>query len=1349
MVNSVTHTNAGREQNTLKIWQQNVNKSSTCQHDLISSARLAREGIDIVALQEPYIGNIFGNTVTARDWNIIFPTTHGLESSKTRSIILIRSNIITDHWSQIEVNSGDISAVMLKGNWGTIAIFNAYIDCAHDIALEEMARSTKVFEETQGEAHRQRAHTLWLGDFNRHHPHWDNPSDTRLFTNEAIKSAEKLISLVADAGLELALPPQMTTHKHNVTKKWTRLDQVFLSEHTMDSLVSCYANRREPGVNTDHLPILTTLNMAVTHTPAKTVANFRNVDWDKFREELRSQLASLGLPGPIRSQSSLDTECDKLTKALQDTISIYVPTSELGPKTKRWWTKELTHLRRKANKLGRQASKLRSNPKHHIHAEYEAAKKQYAREIDRNKKQHWRDWLEKAEDPDIWTAHKYISAAAADGNNTRIPTLCRQAGESEIPAATNEEKSRLLAETFFPQQNSNPTADEQEEDREVTPVCHLHKLTRDQITRHLAKLKPYKAPGPDGIPNIVLTKCADLLLDRLFYIYKAMIKRKLFYEPWKKFTTVVLRKPGKPKYNTPKAYRPIALINTQVKVLTAILAEQLMYYAEKHTLLPENHFGGRKGRNATDAVQLLTHKIKGAWRQRKVVSVLFLDIEGAFPNADNKKLLQNLTKRKIPRALISFIANMLKDRTTVLKFDGYISETITLNNGIGQGDPLSMALYQFYNADLLDIPEGNMEDAIAYVDDAILIASGKTFHDTHERLSSMMTRAGGAIEWAEKHNSRFEYNKLALIDFAHHSKKLDRPVLTLPNTAVKPTLSTKYLGIILDQNLKWNDQLAYVIGKGSKWAAQVRRVARPSWGLTPRSARKLYIGTALPKTLYGIEVWCNPPRRAGKGKASTTTAIRKLTTVQRAGALAITGGFRTTPTDTLDAHAALLPMHLRIGKICYDKAIRIAALPETHPLCKQMKTAYRRRIKRHKSAIHTLASRLKWDPAQIETIPVVYANPARRKSIPFKVSIPEDKEKSKIVDGAAHEEIKVYSDGSIHDGQVGAAAVLFRNGVYSGRTLRLHLGKADEHTIYEAELVGLLLAIQLIKQEKRGKTSCAIGADNQAAIQALQSELTKPGQHLAAEFIAMARKISKSRSGGGYNLTIRWTAGHVGIVGNERADSEAKAAARGDSSPRGNIPKYIRKTIRKSTSALKQDHNKKGNEEWKKEWNESRRFKRFRAPDIVTPSSKKFITLISDRRLTKRMMSLIFQLRVGHAPLNSYLHRFKKVDSAHCPACGEEQETAEHFMLRCPNYEHERWALLKHVKSSTPRLEDILSNPKTIIPVANYINATERFKTQEQEHEREQQQVQGKEVELVTQQNAPCSAGTLRPTRQT
>ena len=809
-----------------------------------------------------------------------------------------------------------------------------------------------------------------------------------------------------------------------------------------------------------------------------------------------------------------------------------------------------------------------------------------------------------------------------------------------------------------------------------------------------------------------MTKCADLIIDRLYYIYEVMIKHRIYYALWKKFTTVVLRKPGKPKYNVPKAYRPIALINTQVKVLTAILAEQLMYYAERHNLLPENHFGGRKGRNATDAVHLLVNKIKCAWRKGKVMAVLFLDIEGAFPNADNVQLIRNLTKRRIPLDLVAFVANMLKDRSTELKFDGYTSEAITLNNGIGQGDPLSMALYQFYNADLLDIPVGKGESAIAYVDDAILVAEGADFHEAHDKLRNMMVKEDGALTWAEKHNSRFEFSKLALIDFAHHCRKINRPTLSLPGTEVKPTESTKYLGIILDQSLLWKEQLAYAIGKGSKWASQIHRLARPSWGLTPRSASKLYIGVALPRILYGLDIWCNTPQAAKQGrKPPKPIAYRKLASVQREGALAITGGYRTSPTDALNAHAALLPMHLRLGKVKHRMALRLASLPSTHPLNKQLRAAARRRVRRHKAPLHGAAESLGLDPDAIETIPVAKVNPAHKGKLPFKISIAPSKEQSKTDNQRVSEEIRVLTDGSIHNNQVGAAAVLLRKGKRA-RKLWFHLGSANDHTIYEAETVGLLLGMQLIKTEKRNKTSCAIGADNQAAILALQSELISPGQHIAAEIVKFAAQVKKTNKSGRYSLLVRWTAGHCGIKGNELADKEAKRAAGRHSSTDKDLPGYIRKAMKRSISALRQEHSKKANAEWKKEWNESERFKRFKAPDIVSPSSKKFLSLISGHRIPRKMSSLIFQLRVGHAPLNGYLHRFEKVDSAQCPACGEERETPEHFILRCPKYAHERWTLLRHVRDNTPRIEEVLSRPKIIVPLIQYIEATERFKAQ-------------------------------------
>jgi hypothetical protein len=78
------------------------------------------------------------------------------------------------------------------------------------------------------------------------------------------------------------------------------------------------------------------------------------------------------------------------------------------------------------------------------------------------------------------------------------------------------------------------------------------------------------------------------------------------------------------------------------KVITAIIANHITFYMEKHQLLPANHFGGRPGRTTTDAIHLLTNKVKVAWRKQCVASVLFLDIEGAFPNANPLRLKHNL-----------------------------------------------------------------------------------------------------------------------------------------------------------------------------------------------------------------------------------------------------------------------------------------------------------------------------------------------------------------------------------------------------------------------------------------------------------------------------------------------------------------------------------------------------------------------------------------------------------------------------------------------------------------------------------------------------------------------------------
>jgi ribonuclease HI len=903
-------------------------------------------------------------------------------------------------------------------------------------------------------------------------------------------------------------------------------------------------------------------------------------------------------------------------------------------------------------------------------------------------------------------AHKYISAPAGDGGKTRIPNLTVQGPEGKRMHSTNQDKGKALAKTFFPKKPQQENAS-QEEEEEPTPVCKANPISKEQIQKHIARLKPFKAPGPDGIPNIVLIKCSDILVDRLWRIYLAIVERSLYFAPWKTFTTIVLRKPGKPRYDIPKAYRPIALLNMLAKVLTSIIAEQLTFYSEKYQLLPPQHYGGRPARTTTDALHALIYRIKDAWRKKKVVLVLFLDIEGAFPNAVNKKLLRNMKRRSVPSKLVKFTDNLLRNCTTKLKFDDYTSEDIPIGNGIGQGDPLSMVLYQYYNADLLDILDNTNESAMAYVDDAILIATGADFMETHEVLADMMTRKGGAIEWSNDHNSRFEFSKLALMDFAHCNSKKVRCPLTLPNTTLAPLENTKYLGVYLNQHLDWGTQRNYAVEKGMKWTAQIRCATAPSWGLTPKHARRLFISVAIPRILYAIDVWglrfkCGATMQAGK----ITECNNKLASVQRAGTLAITGGLRTSPMDALNAHAFILPLHLEIEKHLYRSAVRIATLAPQHPLHKPVKKCASRSVKRHKSTLHELVQAFSIKPCNLETLATTGGNPAETHKRPFKLDIAKDKEASIKADKEGTERIKIYSDGSAHEGKVGAAAALIRPGKET-RKLHYHLGSTDHHTVFEAELVGLLLGLHLIKTEKK-RTSYALGVDNQAAIAAVAAPGNRSGHYLASAFLTAAFTLWKTNGTANYSLKLRWTAGHVNIEGNELADKEAKLAAEGTTSSASVLPKPFKKPLLHNKSAAKQAHKKKIKDAWCKDWKKSPRVSRIKLIDPSLPSTK-LLKLISEPNISRKGASWLFQLRTGHFPLNEYLYRFKRAESTSCPACGHLNESPQHFILDCPAYTHERWPLIVRKNREEKKYANIIEKPKNAIKLIDFIQATGRL----------------------------------------
>lgn len=271
--------------------------------------------------------------------------------------------------------------------------------------------------------------------------------------------------------------------------------------------------------------------------------------------------------------------------------------------------------------------------------------------------------------------------------------------------------------------------------------------------------------------------------------------------------------------------------------------------------------------------------------------------------------------------------------------------------------------------------------------------------------------------------------------------------------------------------------------------------------------------------------------------------------------MAITGALKTSATDVLEAHANLLPIPLLLQNTCHRAIIRLTAHPDTHPLHHPLRKAATRYVGSHRTSLHRLTNRLAIIPDKIESLIPARRPPSSKN--PWQTHIASSKEEAIKEHEQLTDTIQVYSDGSGYKGQIGAAAVLFRAGK-APRTLRFHLGTDDEHTVFEAEEVGLTLAAKLIATEHHLTFPISISVDNQASIQSGESFQSHPGSYLADRFRRIMQKTARQHNN--FDVTVRWVPGHSNVHGNEEADKHAKLAAenKDNNSPPARLPHYLR-----------------------------------------------------------------------------------------------------------------------------------------------------------------------------------------------
>ena len=209
-----------------------------------------------------------------------------------------------------------------------------------------------------------------------------------------------------------------------------------------------------------------------------------------------------------------------------------------------------------------------------------------------------------------------------------------------------EDLTRIMAEQFMSVFSSPMFSNEENELGVLMELGNSEsnlidiEFTENDIIKSIDKLSVNSAAGPDGIPAILLKKCAGTLSLPLKILWKSSMNTVSIPDEMKLGLITPVYKGG--SRSEPANYRPITLTSHIVKTFERIVVEKLVLYMEESNLFNESQHGFRRGRSClSQLIQHHSHLIE-VLEERSSADVVYLDFAKAFDKVDHGVLLRKL-----------------------------------------------------------------------------------------------------------------------------------------------------------------------------------------------------------------------------------------------------------------------------------------------------------------------------------------------------------------------------------------------------------------------------------------------------------------------------------------------------------------------------------------------------------------------------------------------------------------------------------------------------------------------------------------------------------------------------------
>ena len=603
---------------------------------------------------------------------------------------------------------------------------------------------------------------------------------------------------------------------------------------------------------TDHLPnymlVINKKQQSKVERPLIRLFSERNMV--KFKHELQN----------VNWRSAFDVE--DVNQAYENFIKLFTHhynscftltrLSRKRSRDKPWITSALKKSSRKKNSLYKRWIKTRSVKDE---SKYKNYKKIFVKIAKEAEIRHYKDLFDVKANTlkNLWlNLNKVCSFKKSKNNSTNIQKLVINNKEvtekHEICNELNKYFATVGENLVIEMQNSNNSrSDDNMRKYCDPPVKHsmfCKPVDRYELKKILDNLKP-KSPGSDSIRPKIIKEVADSIIDPLLYLLNLSICSGKVPDNLKIAKVIPVYKKG--EHFLPGNYRPISLLNVIDKILEKIMYTRLYSHLQANSLLYDYQFGFRKNYSTILALLEVTDSIYQNLDEGKLGVGIYLDLQKAFDTVNHDILLYKLYNYGVRGIVHDWFRDYLTNRQQFTQLSDVQSPSLKISCGVPQGSVLGPLLFLIYVNDIGNaVPNQKVK---LFADDTNLFVFGKKPMDVE--LDSVNC-INALNRWFMSNKLTLNLSKTCYMIFSR--KQQDNIKITVGRHLIENVSNCKYLGILLDNELKWVHHINSIYSKLIKFTSIFYKLRDR---LPKLILKQIYFAFVHPHILYGIELYAN------------------------------------------------------------------------------------------------------------------------------------------------------------------------------------------------------------------------------------------------------------------------------------------------------------------------------------------------------------------------------------------------------------------------------------------------------------------------------------------------------------